>query len=168
MSEEIKPLKNNVISKIKENKKVRILLVFLLALLLIVFLTIGSTTNKETEVLSDAQTYVYNLENKLETTLSKIKGVGDVNVIIKTESGMETVLAKETIIKETSNGIETIESPILVNGKTVTLKELYPKITGVLIVAEGANSITITQKIQQATTSLLGVDIKNIEILSMN
>lgn len=168
MSEEIKPLKNNVISKIKENKKVRILLVFLLALLLIIFLTIGSTTNKETEVLSDAQTYVYNLENKLETTLSKIKGVGDVSVIIKTDSGMETVLAKETIIKETSNGIETIESPILVNGKTVTLKELYPKITGVLIVAEGANSITITQKIQQATTSLLGVDIKNIEILSMN
>lgn len=168
MSEEIKPLKNNVISKIKENKKVRILLVFLLALLLIIFLTIGSTTNKETKVLSDAQTYVYNLENKLKTTLSKIKGVGDVSVIIKTESGMETVLAKETIIKETSNGIETIESPILVNGKTVTLKELYPKITGVLIVAEGANSITITQKIQQATTSLLGVDIKNIEILSMN
>lgn len=168
MSEEIKPLKNNVISKIKENKKVRILLVFLLALLLILFLTIGSTTNKEAEVLSDAQTYVYNLENKLETTLSKIKGVGDVSVIIKTDSGMETVLAKETIIKETSNGIETIESPILVNGKTVTLKELYPKITGVLIVAEGANSITITQKIQQATTSLLGVDIKNIEILSMN
>lgn len=168
MSEEIKPLKNNIISKIKENKKVRILLVFLLALLLILFLTIGSTTNKEAEVLSDAQTYVYNLENKLETTLSKIKGVGDVSVIIKTDSGMETVLAKETIIKETSNGIETIESPILVNGKTVTLKELYPKITGVLIVAEGANSITITQKIQQATTSLLGVDIKNIEILSMN
>ena len=118
MSEEIKPLKNNIISKIKENKKVRILLVFLLALLLILFLTIGSTTNKEAEVLSDAQTYVYNLENKLETTLSKIKGVGDVSVIIKTDSGMETVLAKETIIKETSNGIETIESPILVNGKT--------------------------------------------------
>ena len=79
---------------------------------------------------------------------------------------METVLAKETIIKETINGKETIESPITVNGKTVVLKELYPKITGVLIVTEGAKSISLMNKLQQATTSLLGVDIKNIEIIS--
>ena len=55
----------------------------------------------------------------------------------------------------------------MLNGKTVVLKELYPKINGVVIVAEGANNITVMRKIQQATTSLLGVDLGRIEILTM-
>jgi stage III sporulation protein AG len=80
---------------------------------------------------------------------------------------METVLATEKTITETNGGKEVVESPIIINGKTVVLKELYPKINGVVIVAEGANNITVMRKIQQATTSLLGVDLGRIEILTM-
>jgi stage III sporulation protein AG len=80
---------------------------------------------------------------------------------------METVLAMETATRETSNGIETIETPVLVNGKTIVLKELYPEITGVVIVAEGADSIAVLSKIQQATVSLLDINVDQIEILTM-
>ena len=83
------------------------------------------------------------------------------------ESGKETVLAMKKTTTESTGKTEIEETPIIVNGKTVILKENYPKITGVLIVCEGANKITVMKKIQQATTSLLDVDINKIEILAM-
>jgi stage III sporulation protein AG len=159
---------NNIITKIKNNKNLRNILIILLSII-IVFLLIFNFNGKEsTETKTIAESYIDSLEERLTNVLSKLDGAGDVSVIIKAESGMETVLAKETIVKETSNGKEITETPILVNGKTVTLKELYPKITGVLIVTEGAKNIALMHKIQQATTSLLGVDINCIEILSAN
>ena len=50
---------------------------------------------------------------------------------------------------------------------TAHAKENYPEITGVLIVAKGANSISVLTKIQNATTSLLDININKIEILTM-
>ena len=120
--------------------------------------------SKESEYV---QTYVNDLENRLSKTLSKVKDAGKVSIVITVESGMETVLAMNTVTKETSAGIQTETTPLIINGKTVVVKELYPKITGVLIVAEGAKSITVMNKLQQATISLLDINIDQIEILSM-
>lgn len=159
---------NSIITKIKNNKKLRNILIIILSIIIVFLLLFNFNSKESTETKSVAENYIDSLEERLTDVLSKIDGAGDVSVIIKAESGMETVLAKETIIKETSSGKEIIESPLLVNGKTVTLKELYPKITGVLIVTEGAKNIALMHKIQQATTSLLGVDINCIEILSAN
>ena len=81
---------------------------------------------------------------------------------------METVLAMQTTTKESANGqIEVLTSPIIINGKTVVLKEMYPKVKGVLIVSEGAKSIAVMTKLQQATMSLLDIEINQIEILTM-
>ncbi len=160
--------KNSIITKIKSNKKLRNVLVIIISIILVVLLTTSFGSKEKEESLPEAQNYVISLENKLTEVLSKIDGAGDVSVIIKAESGMETVLAKEVVVKETLNGKETIESPVLVNGKTIVLKELYPKITGVLILTTGNKNIMLMNKIQQATTSLLGVDINCIEILSTN
>ena len=77
--------------------------------------------------------------------------------MITVESGMETVLAMKTTSTETADGNKIEEEPVIVNGKTVVLKEKYPEITGVLIVAEGADNIAVVSKIQRATTSLLEI-----------
>ena len=108
-----------------------------------------------------------NLENRLANTLSRVYGVGDVSVVITVESGMETVLANKITTTQTPQGTETEESPIIVNGKTVVVKESYPKIIGVLIVCEGAENIAVMSRIQQATISLLDININQIEILAM-
>lgn len=164
MSEE----KKTLIEKIKANK---ILQYFLIALLIIVIFAVvfsGLFLKNESNPSSSAiDLYVSNLEEKLSKTLSDVDGAGKVSVVITVESGMETVLAMKTSITETPNGTEKVETPILVNGKTVVLKENYPKIIGVLIVAEGAKSISVTHKIQQAAISLLDIDINQIEILTM-
>jgi stage III sporulation protein AG len=47
------------------------------------------------------------------------------------------------------------------------IKEKFPEITGVLIVAEGGQSISVLKRIQQATVSLLDINLNQIEILTM-
>ena len=165
--------KNNKISKffktIKNNKKIQYLILFCLILVAFVVFLFGynnqktiTTTNKDF-----VTNYIDNLENKLANVLSKVNGAGNVSVIITVESGMETVLAMKTTTKEDANGkIESETSPIVINGKTVVIKELYPKIVGVLIVADGAKNISVMSRLQQATVSLLNININQIEILS--
>lgn len=161
----------DLINKIKKNKKIQYLIIGILILLTTLIILFGFNNNQTTtneKKSSDAiSLYVSNLETRLSDTLSKVNGAGNVCVVITVESGMETVLAMKTTIKETSSGTETEQSPIIVNGKTIIVKELYPKITGVLIVAEGANNISVMTKLQQATVSLLSINLDQIEILSM-
>ena len=157
-----------ILDKIKNNKKIQytIIAVLMICVVFIFCLNLFSDTlQNNTSISSDE--YVNELEQKLTKTLSKVDGAGKVSVVITVESGMETVIAMKTTITETVGGKETVETPVLVNGKTVVLKEKYPKITGVLIVAEGANNITVLTRIQQATTSLLDINVNQIEILTM-
>lgn len=161
-----------LIDKIKKNKRIQYILISILILITVLIVLFGFKTNQpsivnEQNSYDEISLYVSNLETRLSNTLCKVNGAGKVCVVIKVDSGMETVLAMKTTIKETSNGTETEQSPIIVNGKTVVVKELYPKITGVLIVAEGANNISVMTKLQQATMSLLNINLEQIEILSM-
>ena len=153
--------------KIKANKKLQFVFVIILSIILIfVFISSMSNDNK-TEQVVGINEYVTNLETRLENTLSKVNGAGKVSVVITIESGMETVLAMEKITRETASGKEITETPLIVNGKTVVIKENYPKIIGVLIVAKGADNISTLSKIQQATISLLDINVNQIEILTM-
>ena len=131
------------------NFKIGIFIVFYFPLLLFSFF--GFNNEKESDqTVFNSDNYVSALENRLSKTLSEVDGAGKVSVIITVESGLETIIATEKTISETNGSKETVESPIIVNGKTVVLKELYPKISGVVIVAEGADNIAVMQKIQQA------------------
>ena len=159
----------SIISKFKNNKKIQyvVILVCLCLMLIILFSSTFLSKEKDSQVIS-IDDYVNNLENRLVKTLSKVEGVGEVSVVITVESGMETVLANKIITTNSNGGVVVEETPIIVNGKTITVKEKYPKIVGVLIVAEGANNIAVMKRIQQATISLLDININQIEILSMS
>ena len=161
--------KQNLISKIKGNKKVQYFIIAILFVLLIIILFFfNKTDNKDTSENSySIENYINSLENKLSNVLSQVEGAGKVEVVISVDSGMENVLATEKIIKDTQYGEESVETPIIVNGNTVIIKELYPKIKGVLIVSEGAKNINVMRRIQEATVSLLDIDLNQIEILTM-
>lgn len=164
----IKELLNNLSTKIKENKKVKYILIFVLIIALILVIFSDKLTNKSTVAENnDAVTYINNLQDNLQGIIEKIDGAGKTRVLINIESGMETVIAMKKTVKEEGNIIETEETPILVNGKTVTLREDYPKIVGAVIVCEGAKNISVVNSIINATTSLLNIDKNQIEILKM-
>ncbi len=155
--------RQNIVERIKQNKKLQITAIAIICLIIVLIFYFTVFSNKNTE---DTDDYITSLENKLSNTLSSVKGAGNVEVIITVESGMETVIAMKTVTTKTDTGEIIEETPILVNGETVILKEKYPKITGVLIVADGADSILTITKLQQATMSLLDVNINQIEILT--
>ena len=161
---------NTFLYKIKTNKKLQYTVIgVMLAIVLLICLFGFKVEEKQTDINQDEiLIYVNNLETKLSNTLSKVVGAGNVNVVITVESGKESVLAMKTITKDGINGIETETSPIIINGKPVVVKELYPKIIGVLIVAKGANNILVMNRLQQATISLLDINLDQIEILTMN
>ena len=153
--------------KIKENKKLQLLIVIVISIILAFFILSDNNKDKSITTSDEITQYVTSLETKLCNLLSKVEGCGKVSVAIMIDSGKETVLAMKKTTTESSGRTEIEETPIIVNGKTVVIKENYPKVTGVLIVCEGANNISVLRKIQQATTSLLDVEINKIEILAM-
>ncbi len=171
MNDTLKHSKTVVLfEKIKNSKKIQYIIVAVLSILVIIIFCFNFSTSdnslqsSETDLVTN---YVSELEKKLSENLSKVKGAGKVSVVISVQSGMETVLAMNTTKKVTEEGTFIEETPLIINGKTIVLKELYPEIVGVLIVAEGAENITVLRKIQQATTSLLDIDLNQIEILTM-
>ncbi len=157
-----------IFEKISENKKLRLFIIIALIVAVVVILLSGFVkTDGGTAETDEVIAYVDRLENRLSELLSEVEGAGKVKVAVSIASGRELVLAmkkNETV----ADGVTKIEeTPITVNGKTVTVKELYPEITGVLIVAEGAKNLSVLTKIQQAASSLLNIDINRIEILTM-
>ena len=156
------------LDKIKNSKFNKAIIVVLLIAMGVVAVAITFTGNVKTESVTSESSYVEILEKKLEKSLSLVKGVGKASVVITVESGMKTVLAMKTITKTVNGVTEIEETPILINGKPLTIREEYPDITGVLIVYEGQYNIAVITKIQQAAISLLNVKPEKIEILSMN
>ena len=90
------------------------------------------------------------MENKLKNVISKISGVGEANVIITLESGFTYEYATDTETKTiTSGGTETTlttQTVILVNGQPVVVKQIYPVVKGVVIVAKGAENFAVKMK----------------------
>ena len=158
--------KGAFIEKLKNKKTLEIIFVFLLSIIaLIVILSV--ITPKKTENQTSFDKYMENLENKLTTALKKVENVGEVNVVINVCSTPETVLAMETTTTETGSGKKTVTKPVIVGGETVVLREEIPKITGVLIVAEGANNLLVKSKLINSASTLLDVEPEKIEILTM-
>ncbi|MDY6024024.1 MAG: hypothetical protein SPJ19_04400 [Candidatus Borkfalkiaceae bacterium] len=158
----------SVYNKIAKNKFYKPIIAILLIVLGVLAVTGVFSENVKTKECIGDNSYVEILEQKLEKSLSLVKGVGKASVVITVESGMKTVLAMKTTTKTVNGVTETEETPILINGKPITIREEYPDITGVLIVYEGQYNIAVISKIQQAAVSLLNVKPEKIEILSVN
>jgi stage III sporulation protein AG len=167
MSSEKSKILNKVTDFVKKNKLISYLIAIFIAILLSIILFSGINSTKNTNEQLDNIEYVETLETRLSDALSSVLGAGKVKVVITVESGMETVLATKVSINQNNGVVERKEEPITVNGKTVVIKENYPKITGVLIVAQGADNISVKTKILNATVSLLDINVNDIEILTM-
>lgn len=158
---------NSVCDKIKAGKISKIAIAAIILILVLCLFVYKAQTVRRDDQPTEISEYTEMLENRLESVLSSVTGAGRVKTMITLESGPETVIAMKKTSSVTEGKTLTEETPVLVNGKTVVLKELYPKIAGVLIVCEGADSISVKARLLTATEALLKVDIKQIEILTM-
>ncbi len=143
-------------------------------------------TFSEQQVGAETQTdtYARSLEKKLEETLSQMDGAGKVNVFITLKASEEKVVEKDTPITRSNtqeedsqggsrsvNNVDTKESTIYeTQGSSSTpyiVKVISPQVNGVLVVAEGAGSGSVSKNISEAIQSLFGIEAHKIKVVKM-
>ena len=178
--------------KLKSIKNIEIVVaVLIISVMFLIYFGSSSKTSTSASKTStsianiqytSASQYAKELEERLAKTLSQIQGAGNVSVVITLESSSELIIAKtiETTKKSESvtdkgvttktENIEVIEKPLIVSGKNgdnpVILLEVMPKISGVVVVAQGATNVNVKLNLLKAIQALLTIPSGNIEILA--
>lgn len=125
------------------------------------------------------------IEQELSAILSKIEGVGRVDVMVTYVSGKENVPAYDTKKnesstdeKDTGGGTRNIsqgeyDSSVVyedvqgVGKSPVILKELQPVVKGVVVVADGAGSPEVKERILNAVQVLVDIPMHRIQVIQM-
>ncbi len=150
----------------KEN--LGVLLLVGLLLLVIALPTKSNEENTETEAedqerdqnLQD-QDWQTKMEERLVEVLEQVQGVGKAEVFLTCEGTQEKVVEKdetETVYERDSRGNQT----------PYVSSEIYPKVTGVLVVAQGGDDPVVIQNIQEAVQVLFQVEAHKIKVMKMN
>ena len=110
-------------------------------------------------------------EARLEDILSKTEGVGEVSVMITYYASSEKALAYETKTnrRSDSSGVPDAESSdekaVMSDGEPVILREIYPDVKGVVVIADGAKDPTVKQAVCEAVSTSLGIAMHKICVL---
>lgn len=125
--------------------------------------------------------YTENVEEKLEKILSQIKGVGKVKVMVTLEDTVERIPAinttnssETTSEKDAQGGVREVirednTKQVVVNNSgssksLVVIKEVNPKIKGVIVVAQGAEDIYVKERLYLAVKTVLDIQGNRVEI----
>lgn len=134
-------------------------------------------------VKTDTKSYYEQVESRLQTVLSEIKGAGEVKVMINYSGTSEiiTAMTKNTSTDKTTDkgsssnrvteSTTEVTEPVIIqqNGEDVPviIKEILPDIVGVIVVAEGAKDMSVKINLVSAIQTLLNVSADKVEIFTM-
>ena len=152
--------------KFKLKTEYVLIVALIAAIVLAAVFSFGKSSNKNTATVSETDRYVSSLENKLQSVISGIKGAGKSSVVITVDGAISSVVAVDEKTVEENGRKTTTVSTVMSGGKPVILGEKYPEITGVLVVAKGADDITVKMAILNAVTVALGVNCNKVQILA--
>jgi stage III sporulation protein AG len=124
----------------------------------------GSSVSKDALMTE----YKNRLETELAALLSRMDGVGEVEVMLTLKDSGAHVLDKnvkrdgdssetDTVVYSNENG----EEPYVTN-------QFTPEVEGVLIVAEGGGNAVIVSDISDAVMALFGIEAHKIKIVKMS
>lgn len=190
-------IKNFVTKKTEGNNKKNIenLVVFLILLIITVIAInmIWSKDEDQTEeeeasykVLASENSNItenteYDLQIELEDILSKMDGIGKVDVLI-TYSQTSTVVPmyseteSSTLTEETDSGGGTrkqessnLNKEVITDGdnKAITQTVILPKVEGAIVIAEGGENATTKANIIQAVSAVTGLATYKVQVFEM-
>lgn len=175
-------------NKVFKDKKTKILAIVGVAGILLLFMgdLFGTGTKNPPASLAGFDNEAYNeqflqkMHADLTSVISKIEGVGQVEVVVTLETGVQYVYATNN--KSASDGTyksedeystrDSNESSLIIidgqNGKEpVVLKRIEPTIQGVVVVCEGADNVYVKQAVLNTVTTLCGVTANRVSIAKL-
>lgn len=138
--------------KLFDNDKIkRIIIIAGLAGMALIFLSnyieIGNSSNGEREEEFSVTTYSTQIENDLQSVISRIEGAGQTEVLLTMENSVEYVYLDDS---------------------TTKTKEIEPLIRGVLVVCEGGDSPVVVERITEAVTKSLDISAAKVCITKLS
>lgn len=121
----------------------------------------------EDEPLSDLEKYEAQTEQKLEELLSTVDGAGQVRVMLTWEGSSERQVEKDRISNAGSVEEETIYQENDSGKYPYVVSWTNPKVTGVLVIAEGGGNTKVKAEILEAVQALFGIEPHKIKIMKM-
>lgn len=141
------------------------------------------STLKNSEPLQQVDSSTDSIEIRLRSLLSQMQGVGKVDVMVTYSTTRENVPAYDikksqssTEEKDNEGGSRSItqeeyDSTLVYEDSTaggkvpVVLKELEAEVKGVLVVAEGADSVAVRERISNAVTVVLDIPVHKVQVV---
>lgn len=188
MKEQVKQLLDK-----KKWKGKELMVVLVLVGIILAVLAIPVDKTNETENVQDISVQAENMQNgraayeeeleeRLETILTQMEGVGRVEVMITLESSAREVIEKDYATQQEQSSDEvsltgqtsvskeenTVYADTDVGNVPYVVQEIYPEVEGVLVVAEGGDDSYVNLAIVDAIQALFGIDVHKIKIVKMN
>ncbi|MDR1912998.1 MAG: hypothetical protein LBQ68_00745 [Clostridiales bacterium] len=137
--------------------------------------------NTEEDVITATESdYEAHLEKRMEMALSQIDGAGKVKVLLKLIYGREIIVAEDTTTNESisddsdSRSVNTSieQRKILITDEQgvsapLVLREVQPKIEGVVIIAEGGDNVFVKDALTKAAETVLGLEVNKVQVFKM-
>ncbi len=141
--------------------------------------------NDENTTSYSSNTYITEMENKLESILKKVSGIGQVEVMITLKSSEEQVPLKDTNSTQESLNegdreggsrsnihSQQEENTVLAddgNGKSVPyiVQKIEPTVEGILVSAQGGDDSGVKLEIMEAAQALFNVPANKIKVMKM-
>lgn len=171
---------NNFKEKLKEafgNKKSKnkiLIAAGIVGILLILLSEISTpSAKKETEVTkTDYTAYVNELDEKLNSLISSIEGVGKCRVMITLKSTSESIYAKNIQNSQSDSSASQNSEYVIYDGKDgdspILLQENFPQIEGIAIVCSGGDNVAVKERVIQCVSSLFNISSNRISVSKLS
>ena len=128
--------------------------------------------------------YARAMERRLEETLSRLEGAGEVKVMITLSASEETVLEKDVTRSLSETGEEdgeggkrdiktedTAENTVFLSesGQSFpyVVKTLPPRVEGVIVLAEGAGEGNVSMELLDAVRVIFGIEANRVKVMKL-
>lgn len=152
-----------IVEIFKNKNNAVIIIILIIGIVLLMLPTKGEVQPEPTESIT-------NDEERLGRIISSIKGVSNADVMITYSTSEEKRIAYETKTEKSDRGEAGYEEgldkeAIMANGEPVILSKIYPKVKGVVVIAEGVGSVGARSEILEAVTTAFDISPNKVCIL---
>ena len=146
-------------------------LVFAVGLLLMILPDTGDS-DPQVQIQETVESLELSMEEKLSQILSRVKGAGQVQVMLSYSSGQETVYQRDTDISEgeknNSEKNDTVTVTDAQRNQTGLIQRIDPPVCrGALIVCQGADDAAVKLAVVEAVAKITGLSTDKICVLKM-